>query len=222
MKTKFLFLTILAFLCLSMQAQEPEEMQTVFGKKDGKTDHGGYGAFTIGYNKIDDKDAMVMGGRAGWLIDHHFTLGLVGYGFFNNVSNYNNSNNNSEDYAISGGYGGLFFEPIFMPNRPVHIAVPVVFGVGGATANPGNWDDDNWDYYNYDSDVFLVFEPGVEVEFNIMRFFRIAVGSTYRWTNGIDLVYEYYDYNNQLQVKHIGGHVIDSFTFNMSFKFGWF
>jgi len=62
------------------RVEEPK-MQTLFGNKSGKVDHGGYGAFTVGYTQIDGKDAILSGGRGGWLIDHHFTNGLAGYGF---------------------------------------------------------------------------------------------------------------------------------------------
>jgi len=227
MKTKILLSAILAFFVLITYAQDEEQMKTVFNKSDGKIDHGGYGAVTIGYSKIDGKDGMLIGGRAGWLIDHRLTLGLVGYGFFNNLQK--NYDYQASEYTLAGGYGGLFLEPIILNKKPVHLTVPLIFAVGGITAMDDYWSNNyyhntyNYDYYN--SDVFLVFEPGLEVEINILRFFRIAVGGSYRWTNGINLTYYYEEYVGDDLITGsvpVTKNALDGFTFNMSFKFGWF
>jgi len=62
------------------------------------------------------------------------------------------------------------------------------------TGKSSHYNYQNTNYY-YDSDAFLVFEPGVDVEFNIVKFFRIAIGASYRLTNGINLRYKYLDNN---------------------------
>ena len=45
-------------------------------------------------------------------------------------------------------------------------------------------------YYDgyLDSDAFFVFEPGMEIELNIVSFFRIAIGGSYRYTSDINLI----------------------------------
>jgi hypothetical protein len=220
---KMISIAVVAFVISISGLRAQDDMQTVFGNPDRQIDHGGYGAFTMGYTKIDGKDAMIMGGRAGWLIDHHFTIGFAGYGFFNNM-NKKYADNTYQDRTLAGGYGGLFMEAIIAPNYPVHVTIPVLFGVGGATAQYGNiWDENYWksyDYY-YNSDAYLVFEPGVEVEINIMKFFRLALGATYRLTNGLNLYYDYYEGDTFVSEK-VDPRALDGFNFNMSLKFGWF
>ena len=224
MKTKSLTLTMIAFFLISIPGVlAQDDMKTVFGDSDHKIDHGGYGAFTIGYSRIDKKDALVIGGRAGWLIDHHFTLGIAGYGFSNNISN-KTYDNYVDNMSMAGGYGGVFLEYIILPNHPVHVAIPILFGAGGATSYDGNiWDQHNWQHYNYyyDGAAFLVFEPGVELELNIIKFFRVAFGVKYRLTNGINLSYTYYQDGNYKTVS-VDPRAIDGFNYNISFKFGWF
>ena len=203
-----------------------EEMKTLFKRSStDKMINGGYGSFSIGYSQIDSKDALQFGGRVAWIANHKFALGLAGYGFVNNIQkdyNYDPSN-----YFIAGGYGGIFFEPILMPNRPVHVSFPILFGVGGVSAVEANdWDkssyyDDKKSNY-YDTDAFLVFEPGVDIEFNIVKFFRIALGASYRLTNGVNLNYKYLDKNYAEHNIKIDKNALDSFTFNIGFKFGWF
>jgi hypothetical protein len=221
-------LIIALFLCLGFtQAQDTtvtkkSEMQTVFGKP-GKIEHGGYGALTFGYTTIDDRGALIMGGRGGWLINHHFTLGLAGYGFFNNLENQSNYEQ-SKNYSIGGGYGGLFLEAIIAPNFPVHVAIPLTIGAGGATLAEGNvWSSSSssWEYYNYDASAFFVIEPGLEIEMNIVEFFRLSLGANYRWTNGIDLIYSWYD-DGVYQSYQVPQDILNGFTYHMTLKFGWF
>ena len=220
-------LSLLMILCVvgMIQAQEKEEMKTLFPRnnKNGHVSHGGYGSVTIGYSNIDSRDAIQVGGRAAWIANHRFALGFAGYGFFNNLDKSYNSDNPG-DYSLAGGYGGLLLEPIVLPTYPVHISVPILLGVGGVSAtHHDKWDKyQNSNNYYYDNDVFLVFEPGVDVEFNIVKFFRVAVGSSYRFTNGIDLQYKYIDSNNVDQETTIAKDALDSFNFNLSLKFGWF
>jgi len=203
--------------------EKDDEMKTVFGGGDRKIEHGGYGAFTMGYTTIDSKPAMILGGRAGWLIDHHFTLGLGGYGFFNNLQS-NSSSELSDKYTVAGGYGGLFLEAIIAPNYPIHVSIPVIIGAGGVSAyETSSWQDMNSTYYyNYDASSFFVIEPGLELELNIVKFFRLAIAGTYRWTNGVDLTYYYYDENNQYMSNPLPRDILNGFSFQFTMKFGWF
>ena len=224
MNTKRMIYAVVAMFAISISGlHAQDEMQTVFGNPDKKTEHGGYGAFTMGYTKIDNQSAVIMGGRAGWLIDHHFTLGFAGYGFFNNLDESSQANS-YDDRSLAGGYGGLFMEAIIAPNYPVHVTFPVLIGAGGATAQYGNiWDEYYWQSYNYyyNSDAFFVVEPGVELEVNVLKFFRLALGAKYRFTSGLNLYYDYYDDGNYIQEK-VDPNALNDFTFDLSLKFGWF
>lgn len=220
MKTRILILLTLLITSTLTFAQE-EEMRTVFGSSDNKVDHGGYGAFSMGYTQIEDKDALILGGRAGWLIDHHFTIGLAGYGFFNDIDG--NSSYDLSTYTLAGGYGGLFLEPIIAPKFPVHIAIPILIGAGGATA----FNDDYWNIYEstyyYDGSAFFVFEPGVELELNLVKFFRIGLGVSYRHTSNLDLNYSYYDDRFHKYVStRIDSDALKGMNYMVTLKFGWF
>ena len=237
MKTKTIFTLLIAFLSVvSLQAQEgDEEMKMLFKKKDKsgneKMANGGYGSFSIGYTQIDNKDAMLLGGRVAWIANHRFALGLAGRGFFNNLdskSYYDNNYDPNKDpnYALAGGYGGVFFEPIVAWSSPVHVSFPILVGFGGVTATPVNWESygsgsyyPNNYYYNVDG--FFVFEPGVDLEFNITKFFRIALGGSYRYTSDVYLVHKYYLDGVEQTVK-IPNNALRNFNVDISFKFGWF
>jgi hypothetical protein len=223
---KISLLTLLFVLAASItfaQDEKPEqEFQTIFGTGKGKIDHGGYAAFTFSYSQIAGTDAIGIGGRAGWLIDHHVTIGVAGQGFVNSIYVKNGGDFNFPDYGgdpidglyFVGGYGGLLIEPIIAPNFPVHVAFPVLIGGGGAAWNFTTWHD-GWDYNYYDSydpydyDGFFVIEPGVEVELNLAKFIRAGFGATYR-------------YVADLQLAGTPKDALNGFTGMFSLKFGKF
>jgi hypothetical protein len=206
---KLLGLLVLASIFLTSFGQEDErkEMKTLFG--NNRYSNGGYGGFSIGYSVIDDKDALVVGGRGAWVIGNSLAIGVAGAGF---VNDYHYNVALDYDVNLAGGYGGLFLEPIVFPHSPVHLAFPIIAGIGGISYNRINWYDDPWDYNDSwveDAETFLIIEPGVELEFNLLKFFRLGLGVSYRYTSKINL----YDTPSD---------VLTGITTGVSFKFGKF
>jgi hypothetical protein len=239
MKIRTLIAMLLAFFVLAgIQAQEDEDMKMLFNKKEKpekekqKMANGGYGSFSIGYTQIDGKDAMVLGGRAAWIANHRFALGLAGRGFFNNFNSnqYYDPNydpNQDPEYALAGGYGGIFVEPIVSPMTSVNVSFPILIGAGGVTATPANWRSWGNGYYDpnnyyYNVDAFFVLEPGVDLQFNITKWFRLALGGSYRFTSDVYLVHKYYDSQGIEQVVTVPKGALRNFNVDISFKFGWF
>jgi hypothetical protein len=218
MKTRIL-LAVIVVLGLSAatfgQERTGNEIQTIFGNPDKKIDHGGYGAFTVGYTSIDGEPVLTLGGRGGWLIDHHVTLGFAGLGFATETyidGYWPDQAGFQEGYYMVGGYGGFFVEPIIAPFSPIHVSFPILIGGGGLTLNETSWHDYNWeyDYYEpFDWDSYFVFEPGVEVEMNVVKFFRIALGASYRLTSN-------------LHMDYVPKDMMNGFNASMTFKFGKF
>jgi len=183
-KLSLLIFLGLGFLLASAQDyNDNDQISTIFSK--GRK-NGGYGALSFSYTQIDGKDAFLMGARGSWIIDHSFAIGLGGNGFINDV-NYHNWMNNELNNNLAGGYGGIYLEPIIAARLPVHISIPVLFGVGGISRvdNQQNWD--NWVFDDSQSDVYLVFEPTVELEFNMTRHLRLAGTIGYRFTSKIEM-----------------------------------
>jgi hypothetical protein len=183
-----------------------KEMQTLLGSHES---HGGYGAFSVGYSLIDDRNAVLFGGRFAWIAGHSMAFGFGGTGFINEFR-YDPVLN--RDLAIAGGYGGLYIEPILMPKYPVHLSFPVLFAAGGISYVTQNHNDyNNW---IEDTEAFLLVEPGVELEINITRHFRFAMGATYRFPTAFD------DGSDGLQIARAES--IKGFSYMATFKFGKF
>jgi hypothetical protein len=142
----------------------------------------------MAYSSIDNKAGFVTSGRGALIIDRSLAIGFVGTGFINDF-HYNP--NLDRDVNIAGGYGGLLIEPIIFPSSPVHITIPLIGGVGGVTyisnyLEQGRYN--RWESYVEDSNVFLVAEPGLELEFNLLKFFRLSLYGSYRFTSNLELM----------------------------------
>lgn len=182
-----------------------ENIQTLFGEN---VDNGGYGALMFNYSKINDEGAFLFGMRGGWLIDHKLTIGLAGYGF---VSDMQWDNMNDEpDHFLAGGYGGFLVEPVLFPLKPVHLAFPILIGGGGMAMvqnhNPDEYYNDWWVDY---AGAFFVFEPGVELELNLVKSMRVGFAVTYRITQ-------------DLKMGDIDENALNGFNFGLTLKFGEF
>lgn len=176
----------------------------------GHDKHSGfYGAFTVGYSEIEDQQAVVFGGRFEWIAGHSIGIGIGGTGFIN--ENHFEPSLNS-DVFLTGGYGGLYIEPILLPNSPVHIAFPILLGGGGVSYVT---EDMNWDHNMIeDSEAFLIAEPGAELELNLTRYFRLAIGTSYRFTTPFNV--------GTSESTSINSNALQGFTYMMTFKFGRF
>jgi len=159
---------------------EEKEFQTLLGhSRPG----GAYGSFSMGYSLIDNKDAVLFGGRFAWIASHSVAFGFGGIGFMNE---FHYDANLDRDVALAGGYGGLYIEPILMPRFPVHLSFPTLFGAGGISYVSKDMIHDHNNLIE-DSEAFLVIEPGAELELNLTRYFRFSMGAFYRYTTPFNI-----------------------------------
>jgi hypothetical protein len=185
---KFIQLSILTFcICFQLFAQE----QTLAG--NGEMEHGGFGGPVFKYTQIKNEPAVLVGGRGGWIINHTFVIGGGGYGLVNQIkADY--LINNIQPF-ISFGYGGLELEYIIQSAQIVHFTVYTMIGAGGITYKEDLLDD--WEDWTHASDGFFVFEPAINIEVNIINFFRINAGVSYRFVSGL--------YYGELQNSDLSG-----------------
>ena len=204
---KIILISFITLISLSAFSQQnPEEYKTIFNKD--KVSHGGYGGLTFNYSSIDGKNAMVLGARGGWIIDHGISIGMAGYGFMNDI-HFDDIPYNS-DVSLVGGYGGLLIESIILPNAPIHISIPLLIGVGGVGyVDDWNFNFNRWENHAYEYDAFFVIEPGIEVELNLVKFMRLAAGVYYRHTSNI-------------QMANTDENVLNGLSTGITLKFGKF
>ncbi len=180
---KTILSTIVLTLIIICQAFAQEE--TLISK--GNITHGGFGGPVIKYTQIKGEPALLVGGRGGWIINHSFIIGGGGYGLVNNIQ----SNNYPDIYYwpdkpyLNFGYGGLELEYVIQSDRLTHFSVCTLIGAGGISYRKSIWNEDTYSNdWNSPSDAFFVFEPGLNVELNVISFMRINAGFSYRFISG--------------------------------------
>ncbi len=189
----------------------------------GEIESGGYGAFEMHVNNINlngsDNTAIFIGARGGWIINSTFSIGGGGFGMVSKftVDDYSNSEIlDSEVWEIPNlqlGYGGFFLEYTHNSEEFLHLTVNTLIGAGGASYTSQSKSESQNNYnnptYNHENSAFFVLEPGLTIELNILPFFRISSGISYRFVSGLNLTRTT---NSDLQ----------SISYSLAFKFGKF
>ncbi|MBN2519167.1 MAG: hypothetical protein JXB17_01575 [Bacteroidales bacterium] len=186
-----------------MDEEENDEIMTLFKSNT----NGGFGGVSIIYSEINGQDGIFLGGRGGWIIGHGLSIGFGGCGYFNSTDFDTAGIRNS----LAGGHGGMYIEPILFPRFPVHLCLPVFVGAGGISYieydNDRPYSDDPGNII--ESDGYFIAEPGVELEFNMLKHFRMTAGV-------------YYTYTSKIQLDNVKGDPLDNLKYGITFKFGKF
>ncbi|MFH2144100.1 MAG: hypothetical protein ABIJ97_16865 [Bacteroidota bacterium] len=203
---------ILSFQLFSQETEEPinvqqkdnDEIKTLLGDVNS---YGLYLGLTLNYSVLNNENAMFIGGKGALVIGHGLAIGLAGYGFSND---YKWNPVMKQNVNLEGGYGGFYIEPIIFPKFPIHIALPVFVGVGGISYMGDNYYSyDDWENYVEDNDAFVLIEPGVEMEMNLVRFLRVSIGASYR-------------YSSDIRLMNVKSDVLNGLSTGITFKFGGF
>lgn len=170
---KIIFLILFSsFLSTCLIAQE----ETLFGDLNHS---GGYGGPVWKIGQIGDNSGMLSGGRGGWIINHTFAIGGGGYNSIIDIETGSQSND-GENLKMKLNYGGFEFEYIRHSDRVMHWTFHTLIGGGQARLIEDVSDEE------IEKTKFFVFEPSVNMDFNINRWFRIGIGASYRTVFGVD------------------------------------
>lgn len=146
---------------------------------------GGYGGPVVRFTEIGPHSELgvMAGGRGGWIINHQFIIGGGGYGLVTEHNPAAWETGFQNDYQMTVGYGGLFLGYTQNSDNLVHYTIETMIGWGGV--NYTRFDDEEYEN-EYNGDAFFVLEPGINLEVNVTRFFRLGLGATYRYIQGVD------------------------------------
>ena len=175
--------TLSLLIALSASAQEENGMKTFISKG---TQLNGFGSVDMKYTNMVDRPGLILGAQGGVLLDHHFYVGAAGYGLATNVQFESNQDGNT--YNLKGGYAGVMLGGVIAPSSIVHLYIPVLVGAG-------NFDVSDPDYnlggfpreVTIENSAFFVIEPGLQLDINIARFFRLGLGGSWRFVEGSEL-----------------------------------
>jgi hypothetical protein len=175
MKSLIVVFCLCTFLASTLIAQE----ETLLDTED--VEHGGYGALVIKFTSVNDQFALLVGGRGGWIINHAFVIGFGGYGLVNDIPSH--VIGPFGERFVDFGYGGLDLEYVFNSDRLIHLSLHALIGggaVGFRGSSTGSWDPDS----HHSFDGVVVVEPAMNLDLNIIHWFRLSAGASYRFVRG--------------------------------------
>lgn len=172
----------------------------------------GFGAVSFKGTDYMGETMIMVGVRGGWIINHVLAMGFEGWGIVPSVKLVD-VYQQPDDVIVLGGYGGFFLEPIVFSNQIVHLTFPVAGGAGWMGYNLDFLDPNNGGNfggsYLVDDDVFWYVEPGVALEVNVSRHFRMDFGASKRFTQDLELI-------------NTPENAFDEWSYFMTLKFGGF
>jgi hypothetical protein len=186
---------LLSFLHTPLFAQEETLLK-------GKIESGGFGGPILKVTELNGDLGLLVGGKGGWIINHTFVIGGGGYGLVTNIAA--NDVNFIEKAFLNLGYGGVVLELVPESNKLIHFSFSTLIGAGGV-----NYRDRNFSINFRQWDTFFVAEPEVNLMLNVTKHFRVGLGASYRYIDGVDL--------NGLRDSDLSGA-----SASMIFKFGKF
>lgn len=200
---KKIFLSLFGIILFTaVHCQENDnEFKTIFGSQGISAS--GFGGFDMHFSYIGDGYSFGAGGSGGVLLNGQVFFG--GFGIGSTIDKTIKLDNITLDQATIG-YGGLMFGYIFNGKKAFHPALFLQTGWGGIDYDEYH----NGSFSYYSSDNIFVLNPSLEMEMNITRFFRLAIGAHYQITTGVN---DYYNLSNS-DFSGPGGKI--------AFRFGWF
>ncbi|MCX6282961.1 MAG: hypothetical protein NTW31_01800 [Bacteroidetes bacterium] len=230
MKIKLLVLIFLAFsLAAFSQGHKASsdsasyKINTVFGTHKGtsKIPLGYFLEFNAGYTRFGHKNVFLPGISMGLILNHNWSVGVTGsfignpQGLHYHHVHYDSTGQTSNSANLRGGFGGALIEYTLFPKSRLHVSFPLMIGGGYLYWNQVSSDYHSQNllgsYSNHSGSgaVFFVIEPGVRMEVNLAKMFRLGLGISYRYAPDLDL-------------KHASENLINQFTAKLSLRFGKF
>jgi hypothetical protein len=211
-------------LTIVKKSSDELQMKTLFGNKEHRHKNvlGYFVELNAGYTQFGTKNVFLPGLAFGMILNHNWSFGFTGSAVGNPGNLYFNDIYHPESVSamyganLVGGYGGGLIEYTAFPRSVVHFSVPVTIGAGYFAfvddyyyGNDFTFNGTSWDYSTIDYNVCFIIEPGLKLEFNIVKMLRLGLGVSYRYSPNFDLVSTPADLINQ-------------FTGRLSLRFGKF
>ncbi|MGV3600782.1 MAG: hypothetical protein ACO1N1_06225 [Dyadobacter fermentans] len=175
----------LIFALAGLSSVSAQENQTIFQNR-GIWRSGGYAAISNKFTTIDGQFANMPEIYGGWFINQRFLIGVAGAATTNFIRVPQIEQNfPARKMTYMYGQFGLMTEYVIASTRKVHFTANLMTG-SGFTLQYDRRDLDDWDdwddRYDHDDDArfFFVMEPGVQVEFNVLKWMRFSPGVSYR------------------------------------------
>ena len=148
-----------------------------------KNIYGTFGAPEIKFTKLLDQNAAILGGRWGWVINKQFVLGAGVYALVGGVNTNVIDPISNEQVAVNFNYGGLELEYILLAEKVVHGSIDLLIAGAGTYFSVPDQSKPHTSYY---TQSFTLYEPQLNLEFNIFKWLHLTSGVSYRIITGFE------------------------------------
>ncbi len=205
---KLFFVFIILFCIHSSYAQYEDNY--IFGRRSDLQQ-----SFFIGpefkLSRMIEGYQLYTGFKGGMLLNDKVAIGLSGGGFVTEtVFKYIYDQGDEVLLNTIMIYGGFNIDYIIQTSSPVQLSFPMLVGFAGvALFSPDTTINMIADEKLVEGGVFIIYEPGINLEVTFTRFLRIGFGVGYRFAFRGDM-------------DRLAPGDLSDFTFNLNFKFGSF
>jgi hypothetical protein len=164
---------------LNLSAQDTTHTLLKFRKPESI---GIYVAPEFQYGSLNGNFTSFGGGSLMLMINNRFAFGVTGQSSVGNTF----LSTNSIPLFVRSRFGGGKMEYSLNPSSAIHITLPLLVGVGEIQADsissrPRFFGGRN-DFYSRRGNSYVVIQPGVNVEANLLKFMKLFVGANYRFS----------------------------------------
>ena len=170
-----LLICSISFTVHSQQETDNHKIQTLFSNNQKNT-YGGFGTPIFGIGQFADQWNAMVGGKGGVIVNRKLAIGLIGMAKVG-TSSIDSGTITNDNLNLSYGAGGLFVEYISRLEKPIHLSFPINLMLGGVSIKE---DIENGDDSEIESSSVFVLEAGINLEFNMSKYFIPALQVGYR------------------------------------------
>ncbi len=198
---------LIAALIVSLTTFAQGETKHLFTIDD--TPIGGYIGVNGRYATVESNSAGILDGKIVAVID-----GDWGVGFSFSVLNYDRTLGrvvNDGTYRMNAGYAGIYVERIFKLGDDFRLSASITSGMGEVfyQYDKEYRKEKVWSEEIIDRTTFAVFEPAIEIDYNIGGNYWIGIMGAFRNTSPVELI-------------GLDENVFQKFTGGITFKYGLF
>ncbi len=157
---------------------------------NGVTDSGYFAGPVWKMTRYNGDMDVLLGGHAGWIINHTYSVGIGGYGMMSGfrMPMHGHGSFDDHDHGNKLSYGGVEFEYIWNSDKLMHYSFSALLGAGSLGIDDHQGIEEEYLDHEHYTDTVFVFEPSVNGIVNINPWFRLGVGVSYRLVNGSDTI----------------------------------
>lgn len=193
-------LTAFWMVCLTATPVTAVEGEETLVKAE--LEHTGFFAVVGKMGSVVGQTELMGGFRAGWIIDH--TLAVGGGVYFLSKAPLAREIGPGGREDLDYRYLGLEVEYIHNSSKQTHLSFYTLVGWGYVS-----YEEHVFYFDGSERDQFFITEPGMNVIFNVTRFFRIGIGGSYRFIGDVEL-------------RGLSNSDVDGFSANLTLKLGKF